>query len=58
MGKALRITKSKTKAGQASGRVVKSTDRAGSVSSKKAGQWYSNTTLGTMCGMASGERKC
>lgn len=49
MGKALRGAKTRRMTGQASGRVVKSTDRGSKPSSSAAGKKYSSTTLGKMC---------
>lgn len=49
MGKAIGVKKGKTAAGQKSGRVVKSVDRASKPSSKKSGKAYKSTKLGKMC---------
>lgn len=49
MGKAIGAAKGRTAAGQKSGRVVKSVDRAPSGKKSKAGKKYNSTRLGKMC---------
>ncbi len=46
MGKAIAIAKGRTAAGQKSGRVVKSVDRAPSGKKSKAGKAYKSTRVG------------